>query len=321
MTSAWDFCRAEQVIQVLGASVDNILGDPSRQVREAKPLGEGDSESITFCSAKGEKALSSIRASSAGLIICHSDLTFEPGDYAERTLIQVEDPRLEFVRVLNAFFATPPPQPSVHPTSVVHPEAKVHPSVYIGPFCSVGRCEIGEKSVIYGHVHIYDGVKIGRNVIIHAGCVIGADGFGFARNESGELEKFPQIAGVVIEDEVELQAMVHVACGTLGDTHIGMGTKIDSGCHIAHNVRIGKHCAIAAHTMFSGSVTLGDRCFVGPLTAFRDHITVGDEVTIGFASVVTKDIPDNSFIMGSPARPLDEYKKILSAMKEVAGID
>ena len=219
--------NVEQIIRVLGTNVKNILGDVSRQVKRAEPLDDASPESITFCSARGSKAVHRIRESRAGDVVCHSSLDFEPHDYVQRTLIQVDNPRLEFVRVLNAFFAPLLPQSLVHPVSVVHPDAKIHPSVYIGPFCYIGRCEIGQGTVIYGHVHVYDGVKIGKRVIVHAGCVIGADGFGFARNEEGELEKFPQIAGVVIEDEVELQAMVHVARGALKDTRIGRGTKID----------------------------------------------------------------------------------------------
>jgi len=311
---------AEQIKRLLGERALQVYGDQSRRVVTARPLGEDTVDSITYCAAKGDEALRKIRKCEAGIVVCPFDLTFRPEDFSTRTLIQVKDPRLEFVRILNAFFVTTL-GPGVHATSVIHSKAKVDSSVHVGPFCYIDQCEIGEGTIIYGHVRIYDHVRIGRRVVIHAGCVVGADGFGFARSEQGELEKFPQVGGVIVEDDVELQAGVHVARGALGDTRIGKGTKIDSGCHIAHNDVIGKHCAIAAHTMFAGSVKLGDYCYVGPLTAFRDHIEVGDRVTIGLASVVTKDIPSGASVMGAPARAVEEYKKMLSAVRSIAGID
>jgi len=187
----------------------------------------------------------------------------------------------------------------------------------------VGKCEIGEGTVIHGHVHIYNSnVKIGKNVIIHAGTVIGVDGFGYERNESSKLEYFPSIGGVIIEDDVEIHSNVNVDRGTLGDTLIGRGTKIDKFCHIGHNVVIGKHCVITAHCMLGGSAQIGDYAWIAPCVCIREGgIKIGSHAFVGMAAVVTKDVPDGTMVVGAPARRIEEYKKILKAVKQLAGVE
>lgn len=259
-------------------------------------------------------------SSGSGVVICSLDYGFCPDDYRTKTLIQVENPKLEFVRILQAFFAPEPPRPSLHPTAIVHPEAKLHSTVSVGPFCCVGKAEVGAGTVIHAHTCIHDEVRIGENVLIHSGCVLGAAGFGFVRNEQGVFEKFLQVGRLIIGDNVEIQSLTNVDRGGLKDTVIGMGTKIDTGCHIGHNVRIGKHCAIAGHTLIAGSTTIGDEVFIGPSSVLRNRIKVGSGSFIGFGSVVTKDVPDGARIMGTPARRVEDYKKMLATLKRSAEV-
>ena len=223
--------------------------------------------------------------------------------------------RQVFARALRLLFPLAL-QPGRDPTAKVHPEAQIAEDVYIGPFSYVGKCSIGQRSKILGHVYIYSGCRIGANVTIHAGCIIGADGFGYERNETGKWEKFPHLGGVVIGDNVELHAMVHVARGTLGDTIIGEGTKVDALCHIAHNVVIGKHCIITAHTELSGGVRLGDEVWIAPNVCVREKVRIGSRAVIGMGSVVTKDVPEGTTVMGTPARPAEEFKRLLKKLSD-----
>lgn len=153
-----------------------------------------------------------------------------------------------------------------------------------------------------------DGVKpqitIGKNVQIEPNVVIGAHGFGFERNEEGKLEKFPQIGGVIIGDDVEIQAFSNVDRGTIDNTIIGRGTKIDSYCHIGHNVVIGKHCDIRAKAMFAGSVTLKDYVTIAPGTNIMNGVTIGKNSFVGLGATVIKDVPDNVIVAGVPAKEL-----------------
>jgi UDP-3-O-[3-hydroxymyristoyl] glucosamine N-acyltransferase len=253
----------------------------------------------------------------AAFVICDASVNVHDIDLAERCFIVVNEPKIAFSRIVQHLFVTKH-EGGIHPTAVISPTAVIHETAWIGPFTYVGDAEVSAGSVVHGHCFIYDGVRIGRNVMIHAGCVIGGDGFGFARGEDGRLTKFPHLGGVVIEDDVEIQTLTHIDRGALADTIVRRGTKIDSCCHIAHNDDIGEDNIIAAHTMFSGSVTLGDRCWVGPSTSFRDVLSVGNDSFVGFGSLIAKSFPDNSEVMGSPARPVEDYKRMLSALKELS---
>jgi len=295
------------------------------RVRGAQ-IGVGYAEvselAITFCNKIGADARELIRSTKAGVVLCCNDRSLAELAVRGKTLIQVRNPRLSFLRLIGAVFAEPRPR-GIHPTAVIDPDAKIHPDVYIGPFTYVGKCEIGEGTVIYGHIHIYGGnVKIGKNVVIHAGTVIGVDGFGYARNEGGELEHFPHLGGVIIEDDVEIHSNVNIDRATLGNTIIGQGTKIDKFCHIGHNVVIGKHCVIIAHSMLGGSARIGDYVWIAPCACIRDGgIRIGAHALIGMGTVVTRDVPDGAAVMGVPARPIEDYKRILKAVKQLAGVE
>jgi UDP-3-O-[3-hydroxymyristoyl] glucosamine N-acyltransferase len=158
-------------------------------------------------------------------------------------------------------------------------------------------------------------VRIGKKVVIHAGTVIGVDGFGYARNENDELEFFPHLGGVLIDDCVEIHSNVNIDRGTLGDTILGQGTKVDKFCHIGHNVVIGKHCVIAARSMLGGSAQIGDYSWIAPCACIRDGgIKIGSHAFVGMASVVTKDVPGGTTVMGVPAWHESEYKKMLKVL-------
>jgi UDP-3-O-[3-hydroxymyristoyl] glucosamine N-acyltransferase len=272
---------------------------------------------LSFCSAVGERAVTMIRDARAAVVICASGPHVAALADTGVTLLEVENPRLAFLRVVERLFAAPRPV-GVHPTAIVDPSASLGRDVYLGPGVWIGPdCEVGDDSVLWGNVQCYARTRIGRRVTIHAGTVIGADGFGYERNEAKELEKFPHVGGVVIEDDVEIGANTCIDRGTLADTIVRQGARIDNLVHIAHNVVVGRHAAVIAHAMIGGSTTIGDYAWVAPCACVRDGIALGDRSLVGLGAVVVKSVPDDAIVMGSPARPAAEYKALLHQLAKM----
>jgi UDP-3-O-[3-hydroxymyristoyl] glucosamine N-acyltransferase len=181
----------------------------------------------------------------------------------------------------------------------------------IGAGVFLGRdVQVGAESILHPRVTVYPGARIGNRVVIHAGSVIGSDGFGYVFAE-GRHHKFPQLGQVIIEDDVEIGSNTTVDRGSLGNTVIGEGTKIDNLVQIAHNVRIGRHCVIAAQTGISGSVEIGDYVVMGGQVGVGDRVRIEDQAVIGAqAGIPTgKVVRRGSAMWGTPARPMSEFKK------------
>ena len=180
--------------------------------------------------------------------------------------------------------------------------------MFIGPQSYIGNCEVGQGTIIESNVYVHTDTKIGKWVIIHPGAVIGSVTVAFERDDNGKLEKFPQLGRVVIEDDVEIGSNTCIARGSLSgnDTLIGKGTKVDDLVHIGHGVRVGKHCMIVTGAAMCGSVKIGDYTWIAPQACIREGITIGNRVLVGMGSVVTRDVPDNSVVFGSPAKPAGE---------------
>lgn len=190
----------------------------------------------------------------------------------------------------------------IHPTSKAHPEAKIHPTVIIGPNCIIGKCEIGANSCVGAFTTIKDGSIIGKNVIIREYCLIGGCGFIFVRDSDGYLEQTPHISRAVLEDYVELSPYVNVDRGTVVETRIKKGTKIDHYSHIGHSSVIGEHCVVTASVIFCGESSLGDYSFVGVGAIIKPKVVVGRNCLIGMGSMVINDVPDGLVSYGNPAK-------------------
>lgn len=295
-------------IRELVASISveyEVLGNLERYITKPSPIDQAEEESLSFYANEKEHAVRVVRNSKAGVIVCSKEIKFSETDYCGKTIIKVTNPRLVYVRLLQKHFSKAVGS-GVHPTAIIDSDAKIGSNVSIGPYCFIGKCEICEDTVIRGNVQIYDKVKIGKNVIIHAGTVIGDDSLGFVKNEKGEWEKFPQFGGVVIGQNVEIGSNVSIDRGTLSDTIIGEGTKIENNIQIAHNCQIGKHCAIVSEVYIGGSAKIGDYTWISPQVCIRNWVSVGSNVLVGMGSVVTKDIGDNLVVMGVPARKIRE---------------
>ncbi len=277
------------------------------QIYNFKPISVAKIGDVTFCSSLGSDGKNLVSKSKASLVICHSSLT--KVKKKDACLIFVDNPRLWFVKCMIKFSKTESKLKGKHQTAVILTK-KIGKNVYIGPFCYIGKnVTIGDNSIIHSNVNIYQNSKIGSNVTIDSGTVIGADGFGFERNNSKKLEKFPHLGQVEIHDDVEVGANVCIDRGTLANTVIGKGTKIDNLVHIAHNVKIGKNCVVVAQSLVAGSCVMENNSYIAMSATIREKIRIGENAFVGMGSVVTKDVKKNSTVFGVPAKVYKSKKK------------
>lgn len=297
----------EDILSLLDCSYTVMGNTGGKYFTRLSPTLEAESDSLVFINPdKIDKDLWAEKTK-AGIVICDNSVNIKEEWLSNKCFIIVEEPRLVILKVGRDLFKKDV-EYGMHPTAFVHPEANIHNDTYIGPFSYIGICEIDKGTIIFSNCHIYDNVKIGKEVIINAGCVIGAEGFGYLQNEKGVYDNFPHVGAVIIEDKVEIGANTCIDRGALGNTHIREGVKINNLVHIAHNVVIGKHTLINAHVIVSGSTTIGNYSWVAPGAIVRDGIKIGSNVIVGMGAVVTKDIPNGETWIGNPARPIDKYK-------------
>jgi len=301
-----------------------ILGDPDRRSTAPSALSALKPNALSFLSRPlTEDRLNEIRDQLAGVtLICEESAVDTLKSLRNTTLIVVPAARLAFMRAVGHFFAPDLPPAGVHPTTVVDETAQIDPSASIGPFCLVGPgCVISAECIIGPNVSLLQDVRLGRRVRIAGGTVIGADGFGYERNESGELEKFPHVGGVVIGDDVEIGSNTSIDRGTLNPTFIGARVRIDNQVHVAHNVVVGEDVAIIAQAMIGGSVKIGDRAWIAPSATIMNQVTIGADAVVGLGAVVVKPVPDGMTVMGSPAQADAEFRRTRAALKRLADAD
>lgn len=280
------------------------IGDPNMAFSSPSTLWDAQTDAITFCvKDKVDEPISAIRASKASVIIADSHINFDGISFENKTVVVVEDPRETIIKILNQCFPSKNMASGIHPTASIDKDATIHPSAHIGPNCVIGKVSIQENTVIHANVVINDNVTIGKNVIIFPGCVIGYIGYGYYKDESGKLLNFPHFGGVTIGDDVEIGANTCVDRGTLGNTVIKNGAKIDNLCHIAHNVVVGENSMVIALAMIGGSTKLGEGSWIAPSATLRDGIKIGRNSLVGLGAVVTKDVPDGVIVVGNPAKP------------------
>jgi len=293
-----------------------VIGDGSILIEGLRAVDDVGPGSMTF--ATDATYLKAALASKASAVLTDAGLVTELT--SKMPLVVVESTRLALAALLAELEPPRPVGPFVHATAAVDPSATIGPAVYIGPHVSVGaRSTIGEGTILgagsaigddvaigpAGYLHarvvVENGSRIGARCVLQPGAVIGSDGFGWAFLD-GRLRKIPQIGIVELGDDVEIGANTTVDRAQTGVTRIGEGTKIDNLCQIGHNVRIGKHSALAAQNGISGSTTLGDYVRVGGQSGFNGHITIGSRVTVAGGTAVWSDLADGAFVSGRPAR-------------------
>jgi UDP-3-O-[3-hydroxymyristoyl] glucosamine N-acyltransferase len=296
-----------ELIESIKPEVIQVFGNPEgRFIKHLQPVESVDEDTLDWITRLKTNKQFVAEQSRAKVILCDETVAYTEGIVAQdKVLIQVYNPKLALALIADAYFEKKPQQ-GIHPTASVHPEAEIPSTVSIGANCAIGRCVIGEWTSILPNVTIYDGVSIGRRSVIQAGAVIGTDGLGCERRDDGTLVKFPHLGGVEIGDDVEIGANGMIARGSLSNTIIGNGCKINGNCVIAHNCILGKNVWISVSTTIAGSTKIGENATIFSQVVIREQRTIGNGATIGMGSVVTKDIPAGETWFGSPARKIEK---------------
>jgi len=318
--------RVDALAERLGGS---LIGDGSVLVSGIASLVDaGPTDLSLYADPRYRREL---RSTKAGALVTRERL-------ADLTIPQIvhPDPFLALAVLVDLFHPHPSHSPGIDEKAWVAPSARIAPDVTVYPFAYIGEgaevgartvlhpgvflgagALVGEDSVLWPNVTIREGCRIGKRVVVHAGAVLGADGFGFARRD-GKFVKIRHVGIVVVEDDVEIGANAAIDRGTLGRTLIRRGVKIDNLVHIAHNVEVGEDSAMAAQVGVSGSTVIGKRVLMGGQVGLVDHLTVGDEAVLIAQSGVIGDVPGGATLSGFPARP---HREFLKTVAELRGLD
>ncbi len=305
---------AQQIAEMLGGFV---VGDPQATVNDVSKIEEGRPKTLTFfANPKYEHYVYSTEAS---IVIVNAD--FNPSQPVKATMIKVANAYESLAKLLALYQQMQPQKVGIEQPSFISQSATVGKDVYVGAFAYIGEkakvadnakiypqayigdgVTIGEGTIIYPGAKIYKGCKIGNRCIIHAGAVIGADGFGFAPNKEGVYQKIEQVGIVVIEDDVEIGANTCIDRSTMGATRVEHGTKIDDLVMIAHNVIVGHDTVIASQSGIAGSTKIGNNCVMGGQVGVAGHIEIADRTTIAAQSGIQGSVrKSGQTLFGSPA--------------------
>lgn len=292
-----------------------VIGNENATVHTFAKIEEGIPGAISFLS--NPKYTHYIYETQSSIVLVNKD--FVPEKEIKTTLIQVENSYESVAKLLTLYEMSKPVEKGIDSLAFIDPSATIGKDVYIAPFAFIGKnsvignntriyphatigngVKVGEKCIINANVTIYEGCRIGNGCILHSGCVIGADGFGFAPSPDG-YEKIPQIGIVVIEDNVEIGANTCIDRSTMGATRIGKGVKLDNLIQIAHNVEVGSNTVMASQAGIAGSSKIGEWCMFGGQVGIAGHIKIADHTNIGAQSGVAGNIrKTGTSVIGTP---------------------
>jgi UDP-3-O-[3-hydroxymyristoyl] glucosamine N-acyltransferase len=316
-----------------------VHGDSSLNLDAARPLHQAGPADITF--VEHERNLRHIKGCRAHVLVVPRAIGSRHGelravDGTPLTLIAVDDPLLAFSAIVQHLHGRPAAPPhgidslaSVHPGATVGPDPSVYAFAVIGegstigarchihPGAVIGRhCRIGDDVTLFPHAVLYDGTVLGHRVIVHAHAVLGADGFGY-RLQDGKHIKVPQLGSVEIGDDVEIGACTTIDRGTFQATRVGTGTKIDNLVMVAHNCQIGQHNLFVSQVGIAGSSSTGDYVVLAGQVGVADHVHIHDRAIIGARSGLFRDVPAGERMLGAPARPERDEKRILLSLDKL----
>ena len=324
---------AEMIAGFLGGE---IVGDKNAAVHTVSSIEEGKKGSLAYLTnLKYEEHLYTTGAS---IVLC--DKSFEPKQEVPATLVKVDNAAECIVKLLQMYAASKPRRKGISERASIAEGAVVEGDTYVGDFAVIERCAkvgancqiypqvyigegatIGEGTTLYAGVKIYEGCHVGKNCILHAGAVIGADGFGFMPNAEGGFDKIPQLGNVIIEDDVEIGANTCIDRAKTDSTIIRRGVKLDNLIQIGHNVQIGENTVSSAQTGIAGTSKVGKNCFIAGQVGIADHVTVGDRVMIGSKSGLDKNVPDGEIRFGYPALAGMQYHRAAAVFKRLPELD
>ncbi|PLX09364.1 MAG: UDP-3-O-(3-hydroxymyristoyl)glucosamine N-acyltransferase [Marinilabiliales bacterium] len=313
---------AKQISELLNGKVE---GDENVVVSSFSKIEEGKPGSLSFLA--NPKYTSYIYETSASVVLVNND--FVAQKEIGSTLIRVEDSYKAIAKLLEIYNSMAEKPSGIEKNSYINKKAKTGKNIYVGAFAYIGKgaqigdnvkiypgcyignnVTIGDNCVLFPGVKVYYNTIIGKGCTIHAGTIIGADGFGFAPNTEGAFVKIAQIGNVIIEDNVELGALVTIDRATMGSTIIRKGVKLDNQNHVAHNVEIGENTVIAAQSGIAGTAKLGKNCMIGGQVGISPHVKIADGTKISAQSGISNNIKkENSIVMGAPAYDIREYHK------------
>jgi len=310
---------AAELAEAIGARVE---GDRDFEISGVAAPERAGSHDLTYVDAA--KHVARANASASLCVVAGEGITLKG-----KTVLRSSQPKVAFAKAAALVLDRPPIASGIHPTAIVAPLARLAEGVGIGPYAVIGEdahvgantqigahsvigagCWIGEHCRIHPRVTLYGGVRIGHRVEVHSGAVVGADGFGYAQGE-GKYWKFPQAGIVKVGDDVEIGANTTIDRGSLDDTRIAEGVKLDNLVHVGHNCKIGAHTALAAQVGLSGSCVFGKNVVVGGQAGFGERCKLEDGSVIGGQSGVLggKTIHGGETVWGTPARSLEKFKE------------
>jgi UDP-3-O-[3-hydroxymyristoyl] glucosamine N-acyltransferase len=311
-----------------------LVGDPMARVTGVAPLDRAGEHHVSFLAAARYAPL--LETSQAGVVLVAPELAHVPGRVRARVV--VPKPHEALLALLPLLFDPPTPVRGVHPTAHVGHGAELGRDVTVGPLAVIGDgarladrawveahvvvgagVVVGADSHVYPHVTLYPGTQLGERVVVHAGARLGSDGFGYVFQD-GAHRKLPHVGRCVIEDDVEIGANTTIDRGSVDDTVIGAGTKIDNLVHVAHNVRIGRLCLVMAQVGIAGSARLEDGVILAGQVGLQGHATVGARARIGGQAGVFGDVPAGETWSGYPARPHREALRAQAALAKLPAL-
>lgn len=310
-----------------------VEGDGNVTISSFAKIEEGHPGAISFLA--NPKYEHYIYTTDSSAVLVSND--FKPEAKVRATLIRVADPYATIAHLLEMVDKAISHLPAgIEQPSHIAQGVEVPDDAYIGAFAYIGEnvklaqgvkifpnsyvgnnVEIGENTILYPGVKIYHGCKIGSNCIIHAGAVIGADGFGFAPDKDGIYNKIPQLGNVVISDNVEVGANTCIDRAVMGSTTIGKGVKLDNLIQIAHNVSVGENTVMASQVGIAGSAHVGSNCMFGGQVGIAGHISIGDNVKLGAQSGIPNSVKKGSSLLGTPGIPAFDFARQVAMLKRL----